>query len=67
MSAICGILELGGRPPPLDTLERMMQALQRHGPNGSARWHDAAMSLGHQMMHTTPESLEEQLPLHHGP
>lgn len=67
MSAICGILSFGGLPPRLDALERMMRAMQRHGPDGNGSWHDASVALGQQMMHVTPESLNEQLPLHHSP
>ena len=43
-----------------------MRALKKHGPDGSGRWRDKSISLGHQMMHITPESLDEYLPLHHG-
>jgi len=66
MSAICGIFRLGEQPLPLDVLGRMMQALEQHGPDGSATWQDEWIGLGHQMMHTTPQSLDEHLPLHHG-
>ena len=65
MSAICGIVRLGEQPVPPDSLPRMMQALEPHGPDGHGNWHDEWAGLGHQMMHITPESLEEQLPLHH--
>jgi asparagine synthase (glutamine-hydrolysing) len=64
MSAICGILNIGDLPPQQDALERMMQAMARHGPDGSGHWHDESICLGHQMMHITPESLTEQLPRH---
>ena len=43
----------------------MMLALQMHGPDGRGSWKDDHIGLGHQMMHITPESLDEQLPLHH--
>jgi len=62
MSAICGILGIGDAPPQQEALERMMQPVARHGPDGSGRWHDLSVSMGHLMMHTTPESLQEQLP-----
>ncbi len=64
MSAICGILAIGDVPPPQEELERMMRPMARHGPDGSGRWHGVPVSMGHQMMHTTPESLQEQLPFH---
>jgi len=66
MSAICGILGTGDAPLQQDALERMMQPMARHGPDGSGCWHDPPVSLGHQMMHTTPESLQEHLPFHDG-
>jgi len=65
MSAICGILKLGDAPLPLELNDRMMRALRKHGPDGSGTWHDSSVALGHQMMHITPESLNEHLPLHH--
>jgi asparagine synthase (glutamine-hydrolysing) len=64
MSAICGILGIGDGPPQQDLLERMLRSLARHGPDGTGRRHDPPVSMGHQMMHTTPESLQEQLPFH---
>ena len=65
MSAICGMLAKGRQPLQLNLLERMMLALDDHGPNGSGSWHDESAGLGHQMMHITPESLDEHLPVHH--
>lgn len=67
MSAICGVLALHDRPTPLAELGSMMRALRKHGPDGSATWHDGPAALGHQVMHTTPESMRESLPLHHAP
>lgn len=64
MSAICGILSINGSPPQRDVLERMMQAMARHGPDGSGRWQNDFICLGHQMMHVTPESLGEHMPLY---
>ena len=65
MSAICGIVRLGEKPLPPDALSRMMRALEKHGPDGHGNWQDEWAGLGQQMMHITPESLDEQLPLHH--
>lgn len=65
MSAICGILSLSDAAPGREWLVRMMAALEPHGPDGSGQWFDEAAGLGHQMMFITPESLEEQQPLHH--
>lgn len=51
---------------PLELLGKMMRTLEKHGPDGSGTWHDQSVGFGHQMMHITPESLREQLPLHDG-
>jgi len=66
MSGICGIFRQGDQPLQLNLLGRMMRALEKHGPDGSGTWHDESAGLGHQMMHDTPESLEEQLPVQCG-
>jgi len=66
MSGICGILSPTDAPRQLELLGRMMRAMEKHGPDGSGSWHDDSAALGHQMMHVTPESLDEHLPLHHG-
>ena len=62
MSGLCGLVRLDDGPLPLDGLGRMLQALEKHGPDGSGSWQDGTAALGHQMMHVTPESLDEQLP-----
>jgi asparagine synthase (glutamine-hydrolysing) len=65
MSGICGILSQENSGLRERVFERMMRALKKHGPDGSGIWKDDHASLGHQMMHITPESLDEHLPLHH--
>ena len=65
MSAICGIYALNNAPLNLDALNSMIGALAAHGPDGHDQWHDGSVALGHQMMHITPESSDETLPLHH--
>jgi asparagine synthase (glutamine-hydrolysing) len=42
----------------------MLDALSQHGHDGSGKWVRGIVGLGHQMMHTTPESLLENLPLY---
>ena len=64
MSAICGIVGLGEHPVPEHSLERMMRALEQHGPDGRGYWRGDSVALGHQMMHVAPESLNEQLPFY---
>ncbi len=62
MSAIVGFLGLDGRPAKAEDLERMVEILAHRGPDGRAIWVEGAVGLGHCMLHTTPESLNEHLP-----
>ncbi len=64
MSGICGIVRSADTPLPVNLLENMVRAMEKHGPDGSGCWHDESAGLGHQMMHVTPESLNEHLPFH---
>ena len=63
MSAICGIFYLDGKPVAADTMDPMMEKLSHRGPDGSGVWREGPVGLGHHMLHTTPESLHEKLPL----
>jgi asparagine synthase (glutamine-hydrolysing) len=63
MSAIFGIFNLDGKPVKLENLERMQQAMAYWGPDGSGVWCEGPVGLGHLMLHNTPESLYETLPL----
>jgi asparagine synthase (glutamine-hydrolysing) len=65
MSAIFGMVHMDGQPVRREAIEAMRHALEHRGPEGSAVWCRGAVALGHQMMHITPESLHEHLPLHH--
>jgi len=63
MSGIVGIYHLDGRPvDPLD-LGRMVEILAHRGPDGADVWCKESVGLGHRMLRTTPESLQEKLPL----
>ncbi|MEM9485181.1 MAG: asparagine synthase-related protein [Cyanobacteria bacterium P01_F01_bin.116] len=62
MSAICGRVHRDGQPVASATMERMMTALEVYGPDGGHLWLEGTASLGHQMLHITPESLNEHLP-----
>jgi asparagine synthase (glutamine-hydrolysing) len=64
MSGICGIVNLSGRPVEPGPLEGMLGAIAHRGPDGAGIWHQGPAGLAHCMLHTTPESLEERLPLH---
>lgn len=66
MSAIFGIFNLDGRPVDPENLNRMKQAMDYWGPDGSGTWSEGPVGLGHLMLYNTPESLYETLPLRSG-
>ena len=63
MSAIVGFLGLDGRAASESDLGRMIESLAHRGPDGRRVWLEDGVGLGHCMLHTTPESLSEHLPL----
>lgn len=63
MSGIVGIYNLDGRPVEKTDIQRMLDSIAHRGPDGSGVWTNGSVGLGHQMLHTTPESLHEKLPL----
>jgi asparagine synthase (glutamine-hydrolysing) len=63
MSAILGIYNLDDTPVNPSDLARMSKKLMHRGQDGSGRWQEGAIGLGHQMLWTTPESLLEELPM----
>lgn len=63
MSGIAGVYYLDGRPAESKDVERMVSALAHRGPDGAGLWCDGSVGLGHRMLHTTPESLHETLPV----
>ena len=67
MSGIAGLLALDGRPAEGATGRAMADRLRRRGPDGRAAWADGPVALAHAMLWTTPESLQERLPLQAGP
>ena len=62
MSGIAGIFSRSGQPVDATVLERMVALLSHRGPDGSGCWHEAQAGLGHRMLWTTPESLNEKQP-----
>ena len=60
MSGICGAWAFDGGEPDLDPL---LAKLERRGPDGTHRWRDGPVALGHTLLATTPEALVEVLPL----
>jgi asparagine synthase (glutamine-hydrolysing) len=65
MSGIFGFVHLDGAPAERSDLERMARLMERRGPDGTGLWLDGSVALGHTLLATTPESLNETLPLRH--
>jgi len=63
MSAICGLYRRNGAPVAADGVLSMLGRLLHRGPDGHAVWSKNAVGMGHAMLHVTPESLSEPLPL----
>jgi len=63
MSAIVGVYYFDGRPADRTNLEEMVEILAHRGPDGADVWCRDSIGLGHRMLWTTPESLDEKLPL----
>ncbi len=62
MSGIAGIFFRDGRSIGNQAVEQMLQAMIYRGPDGSNTWSDGSVGLGHLMLWTTPESIQEELP-----
>jgi asparagine synthase (glutamine-hydrolysing) len=65
VSALVGIWYADERLVDLADLERMLASVAHRGPDGAGVWREGSVGLGHRMLWTTPESLQEQLPLIH--
>lgn len=63
MSGIAGIIRFDGGPVEPGLIEGMTAAMAHRGPDGIHHWSRGSVALGHCMLHTTPESLEETQPL----
>lgn len=63
MSAIAGILSFDGRPPEPALIEGLTATMRRRGPDEQIHWFRGPIALGHCMLRTTPESLEEHQPV----
>lgn len=63
MSGIAGIIRFDGAPAEPGLVEGMTSAMAHRGPDGIRHWTGGQVALGHCMLHTTPESLEERQPL----
>lgn len=63
MSGIAGIFNRDGRPVEPELLSRMTDCIAHRGPDGINHWLAGPVGLGHAMLWTTPESLNERQPL----
>jgi len=63
MSGIAGIVHFDGRPVGHGEIQVMSAAMGYRGPDGINHWTGTSVALGQCMLRTTPESLEESLPL----
>lgn len=63
MSAIAGIYHSDGRTVHRSQMENMLATLAHRGPDGNGMWRNGSVGLGHHMLHTTPESAREKLPV----
>lgn len=63
MSGIAGVFFRDGRPVHESHVGRMLQEMSYRGPDGSGVWTEGSVGLGHLMLHVTPESLAEKLPM----
>ncbi len=63
MSGIAGIIHFDGRPVEPGQIQAMTAAMDYRGPDGINHWTSGPVALGHCMLRTTPESLEETQPL----
>ncbi len=62
MSAITGIFLRNGISADPMKIKKMNNSLSHRGPDGSNIWLKGSIALGHQMLHSTSESLHEKLP-----
>lgn len=62
MSGITGIFRRDGRDVDPDQINKMNNMLAHRGPDGLRIWCEGPVAFGHQMLHTTSESLYEELP-----
>ncbi|MCP5047736.1 MAG: asparagine synthetase B [bacterium] len=66
MSGIYGIFNLEGQAVSPGDLERMKAPMSYWGPDGQGTWREGTVGLGQLMLHNTPESIHETLPLKSG-
>jgi asparagine synthase (glutamine-hydrolysing) len=63
MSGIAAIVRFDGAPVEHGLIDKMTSSMSYRGPDGMNHWVKDSAALGHCMLRTTPESLEETQPL----
>ena len=63
MSGLIGVFERQNTGLDPTVLSRMTAVMSHRGPDGMRHWQEGRVGLGHCMLHSTPESLHETLPL----
>ena len=63
MGGIVGIYSVDGRPADPALLRQMTGILAHRGPDGEGQWVSWPIGLGHRLLFTTPESLNEKQPV----
>jgi len=62
MSGITGIFFRDGKFIKNKQIKDMNECLSHRGPDGNGIWVEESVGMGHQMLHTTLESINEKLP-----
>jgi len=63
MSGIAGIIRFDGSQVQAGLIEAMTREMDCRGPDGISHWNQEGVALGHCLLQTTPESLEEKQPV----
>lgn len=63
MSAIAGIFFFHGATVEPELIGRLTDAMKRRGPDAQTHWTSGSIALGHCMLRTTSESIDEHQPL----
>ena len=63
MSGIAGLIRFDGAPIEPGLISKMTTAMAHRGPDAITHWERRNATLGHCMLHTTPEAMEENQPL----
>lgn len=63
MSGVAGLVQWDGQPVEPEVIEAVTGAMRHRGPDGIEHWRSGPVAAGHCMLRTTPESLEEHLPM----